>query len=48
MLKWLRRGMALLLLLVLVIALAAWWAMRSSLATLDGDIALPGLATAPA
>ena len=46
MLKWLRRGMALLLLLVLVIALAAWWAMRSSLATLDGDIALPGLAAA--
>ena len=46
MLKWLRRGIALLLLLVLVIALAAWWAMRSSLATLDGDIALPGLATA--
>ena len=46
MLKWLRRGIALLLLLVLVIALAAWWAMRSSLATLDGDIALAGLAAA--
>ena len=46
MMKWLRRGIALLLALLLVLALAAWWAMRSSLATLDGDVALPGLSAA--
>ncbi|RZA20115.1 MAG: penicillin acylase family protein [Lysobacteraceae bacterium] len=45
MTKWLRRGIALLLVLVLVVALAAWWAMRASLATLDGQIPLPGLAS---
>ena len=46
MLKWLRRGIALLLVSLLVIAFAVWWAMRASLATLDGNVALPGLAAA--
>ena len=43
MMKWLRRGIALLLVLALLVAIAAWWAMRASLAALDGDVALPGL-----
>ncbi|GAA5076559.1 penicillin acylase family protein [Lysobacter panacisoli] len=32
-----------LVLLVLVLALAAWWLMRGSLPPLEGDLALPGL-----
>lgn len=36
--------LSVLLSLLLVAVFAGWWAMRSSLATLDGDVALPGLA----
>lgn len=45
--KWLIRGAATLLALLLLLALAAWLALRASLPTLDGDEALAGLA-APA
>ena len=44
MLRWIRRLFALLLLLVLVLALLAWWLLRGSLPTLDGDdLPLAGL-----
>ncbi|NCT72343.1 MAG: penicillin acylase family protein [Xanthomonadaceae bacterium] len=43
MLKWTRRIALLLLALVVVALLVAWWSMRSSLARLDGEQALPGL-----
>jgi penicillin amidase len=44
--RWLRRSVALLLVLLLVTALAAWLALRASLPQLEGEIALAGL-TAP-
>lgn len=47
MMKWIRRGLALLLVVVVLAALGAWWAMRGSLATLDGALPLAGL-SAPA
>ena len=43
MLKWTRRIALLLLALVVVAVLVAWWSMRGSLARLDGEQALPGL-----
>ncbi|MBD9468435.1 penicillin acylase family protein [Pseudoxanthomonas sp. PXM01] len=43
MLKWTRRIALLLLTLVVVALLVAWWLMRGSLARLDGEQALPGL-----
>ncbi len=42
-LRLLLRLFLLLLLLLLLTALAGWWAMRGSLATLDGELSLPGL-----
>ncbi|MEL1263909.1 penicillin acylase family protein [Pseudoxanthomonas putridarboris] len=44
MLKWTRRIALLLLALVVLAFLAAWWAMRGSLPALDGEVALEGLA----
>lgn len=41
--KWLKRIVWLLLALIVVVALAAWWLLRGSLAQLDGELALPGL-----
>lgn len=41
--KWLRRGLVGLLLLVLLAALALWLALRASLAQLDGERRLPAL-----
>lgn len=43
MLKWTRRIALLLLALVALALLAAWWSMRGSLARLDGEQALAGL-----
>ncbi|KRA53200.1 penicillin acylase [Pseudoxanthomonas sp. Root65] len=43
MLKWTRRIALLLLALVVVALLVAWWSMRGSLAALDGEQPLPGL-----
>ncbi|WP_334178147.1 penicillin acylase family protein [Pseudoxanthomonas sp.] len=43
MLKWTRRIALLLLALVVVALLVAWWSMRGSLARLDGEQSLPGL-----
>lgn len=43
MLKWLRRSLFLLLALVTIAALAAWWLLRGSLPILQGEQALPGL-----
>lgn len=43
MLKWTRRIALLLLALVVVALLAAWWSMRGSLAALDGERPLTGL-----
>ncbi len=43
MAKWIRRGLLALLLLVLAVAGAAWWSMRASLPSLEGEYALPGL-----
>jgi penicillin G amidase len=45
--KWLKRVLLGLLLIVLLLALALWLTLRASLATLDGERALPAL-TAPA
>ncbi len=41
--RWLLRAALLLLVLALVVALAAWWTLRGSLATLEGEQSLPGL-----
>ena len=41
--KWLKRIALLLLLLAIAGAGTAWWLMRGSLATLDGELALAGL-----
>lgn len=38
-----KRGLIVLLLLLLAAVLAIWWLLRGSLASLDGDLALPGL-----
>lgn len=43
MLKWIWRGLLALLLLLVVLALAAWWLMRGSLPRLDGELSLTGL-----
>ena len=45
-LRLLLRLVLLLLLLLALAAIAGWWAMRGSLAQLDGELSLPGL-TAP-
>ena len=37
-LKWLFRLLLLLLVLAVIALLAGWWAMRGSLATLDGSL----------
>ncbi len=41
--KWIKRGLAALLVLVLVAVLGVWWLMRGSLPELDGELAVPGL-----
>ncbi len=46
-LRILRRVLIVLLVLIVLAVLAGWWAMRGSLATLDGSLNLPGL-SAPA
>ncbi len=43
MIRWLLRLSILLLALLLCACATAWWAMRGSLPTLDGETALPGL-----
>lgn len=43
MAKWIRRGLLVLLSLLAVIALTAWWLMRGSLPRLDGELVLTGL-----
>ena len=45
--RWLKRLSLTLLTLALLLGLAAWWALRASLAPLDGAVAVPGL-SAPA
>jgi penicillin amidase len=47
MLRWTMRFAALLAVLALILATAAWWALRGSLPVLDGRAGLPGL-SAPA
>ena len=44
MLRWIRRLAVLVALLAACAALLAWWLLRGSLAPLDGELALPGLA----
>ena len=44
MLRWIRRFIVLLLLLAMLLALLAWMLLRGSLAALDGEPALSGLA----
>ena len=44
MARWILRVAALLIVLVLFAGLGAWWALRGSLAQLEGDAPLPGLA----
>ena len=46
MFKWLKRGLVLVLVLLLLAAITAWLLMRGSLAKLDGEISIPRL-TAP-
>lgn len=41
--RWLLRAALLLLVLALAAALALWWTLRGSLATLEGEQSLPGL-----
>lgn len=41
--KWIARGLLALLVLLLLLALAAWFALRGSLPRLDGRVDLPGL-----
>jgi penicillin G amidase len=43
MVRWLRRLLLLIAVLLLVAAVLAWWLLRGSLPTLDGDVALQGL-----
>ncbi len=43
MIRWLKRGVLALLILVLIGFCAGWWLLRGSLATLDGQLRLPGL-----
>ncbi|MEZ0469795.1 penicillin acylase family protein [Luteimonas salinilitoris] len=43
MLRWLKRLTLLVVLLVVIASLTAWWLLRGSLPTLDGDVALHGL-----
>ncbi|WP_374317616.1 penicillin acylase family protein, partial [Pseudoxanthomonas kaohsiungensis] len=44
MLRWIRRLAVLAALLAACAALLAWWLLRGSLAPLDGELAVPGLA----
>ena len=44
MLRWIRRLAVLVVLLAACAALLAWWLLRGSVAELDGELALPGLA----
>ncbi len=41
--RWLRRSVFVLLLLIVVAFGTGWWLLRGSLATLDGSVELPGL-----
>src|SRR5688572_11379364 len=43
MATWIKRGAVALVLLVMVLALTAWWLMRGSLPDLDGELDLKGL-----
>ncbi len=43
MMRWFKRLALLLVCLVLVLALAAWWLLRGSLPVLEGEVALTGL-----
>ncbi|WP_242112164.1 penicillin acylase family protein [Luteimonas aquatica] len=43
MARWLKRGAAVLALLLLAAMATAWWLLRGSLPTLDGELALAGL-----
>lgn len=43
MIRWLRRLLVAVVVLVILIAALAWWLLRGSLPTLEGEIALPGL-----
>jgi penicillin amidase len=43
MARILKRTAVLLLAILLLLVLTAWWLMRGSLPTLDGELALPGL-----
>jgi len=43
MMKWIRRGLLALLLLLVVLAVTAWWLLRGSLPKLDGELSLTGL-----
>lgn len=43
MTKWIKRGLIGLLVVLLAAVVAAWWLMRGSLPSLEGELALPGL-----
>jgi len=43
MMKWVRRVLIALVLVLLVAVMAGWWLMHGSLPRLDGELALPGL-----
>jgi penicillin amidase len=43
MVRWLKRGVIALLILIVIAFATGWWLLRGSLATLDGTVALPGL-----
>lgn len=43
MLKWIRRGLLALVLLLVVLVLTAWWLLRGSLPRLEGELSLDGL-----
>ncbi len=44
--RWLKRVLAALAVIVIVLAVAAWWTLHASLPRLDGSAALPGLSQA--
>ncbi|HTA64143.1 MAG TPA: penicillin acylase family protein, partial [Xanthomonadaceae bacterium] len=43
MIRWLKRGVPALLVLIVIAFATGWWLLRGSLATLDGSVDLPGL-----
>lgn len=43
MMRWLKRGAIVLLILIVLAFGTGWWLLHGSLATLDGEIAMPGL-----